>query len=500
MRLAADLRAAVLQAGISGKLTSQSPVESAEDVLIAIQRELETLGKKASRKTHSGAANEKYPPLLIPGNWKWVRLEEILKVQPSNGKSSPENITGKVKNLSLSATTSGSFNAAAIKMVDFDTDTANKYYLKKNDILIQRSNSRELVGTSCVYEGEDDLFVYPDLMMRMHLYDAVNVHYIDYVLKSPLCRGYFSKEAIGTSESMPKINQQTVKNAWIPLPPIEEQRRIVERISELMPIINEYEEVENRLVALKEAFPDNLRDAILQAAFLGQLTEQDGLEDSADLVDEILETKKRLLSVKAISRDNSCKTHPIDPKEDDLPDIPSNWTWVRLGSICSKIGAGSTPSGGSKVYVQSGVKFLREQNIHNSGLMMDGLVYITDEINSSMKGSQVQAKDILVNITGASIGRNALVPDDFDVANVNQHVLIVRLIDDRLRHYIHLCLQSPFIFNQMMDKQMGDKPGLSATKVANFFIPIPPLAEQQRVVERLNAILPLCDALAEGKA
>ena len=130
---------------------------------------------------------------------------------------------------------------------------------------------------------------------------------------------------------------------------------------------------------------------------------------------------------------------------------------------------------------------------------MDGIVFISEETNDSMKGSQVQAKDILVNITGASIGRNALVPDDFDVANVNQHVLIVRLIDERLRHYVHLCLQSPLVFNQMMDKQMGDKPGLSATKVANFVIPIPPLAEQQRIVDQLNAILPLCDELGEEK-
>ena len=83
----------------------------------------------------------------------------------------------------------------------------------------------------------------------------------------------------------------------------------------------------------------------------------------------------------------------------------------------------------------------------------------------------------------------------YNINNVNQHVLIVKLIDDRLRHYIHLCLQSPFIFNQMMDKQMGDKSGLSATRVANFLIPLPPLAEQQRIVERLDAILPLCDEL-----
>lgn len=149
------------------------------------------------------------------------------------------------------------------------------------------------------------------------------------------------------------------------------------------------------------------------------------------------------------------------------------------------------------MYVTQGIKFLREQNVHNSGLLMEGIVFISEQTNDSMRGSQVQAKDILVNITGASIGRNALVPDDFDIANVNQHVLIVRLIDDRLRHYIHLCLQSPLIFNQMMGKQMGDKPGLSATKVANFVIPIPPLSEQQRIVAKLQSILPLCEKLLE---
>ena len=498
MRLATYLRASVLQAAILGKLTSQESEESVEDIFSSIQEEQEVLGERKRLITHNNNDTEdEQPPFSIPENWKWVRLEKILRVQPSNGKSAPENANGRIRNLSLSATTSGYFDSNAIKLVDFDDSIARKYYLKRHDILIQRSNSRELVGTSCIYEGEDDLFIYPDLMMRMHLYSAVDVYYVDLVLKSPMSRDYYSKAAIGTSESMPKINQNTVKRTWVPLPPVKEQQRIVDRINELMPAINEYEEMENRLVALKEAFPGKMRDAVLQAAVLGQLTERVAGEDSSLLVDTILKTKKRLLSEKAIIRDNSCKTQPIDPADNDLPEIPSNWTWVRLGNLCSKIGAGSTPAGGSKVYVKSGIKFLREQNIHNSGLVMDGLVFITDEINASMRGSQVQAMDILVNITGASIGRNALVPDDFDVANVNQHVLIVRLIDDRLRHYIHLCLQSPHIFNQMMDKQMGDKPGLSATKVANFLIPLPPIEEQQRIVDRLNTILPMCDALTD---
>lgn len=226
----------------------------------------------------------------------------------------------------------------------------------------------------------------------------------------------------------------------------------------------------------------DLRDAVFQAAIQGKLSQQLEVDGSAeDLAVSIKREKQKEIAEKLICKDNSCKIAEFNADKIEL-EIPNSWTWVKLGEICEKIGAGSTPSGGAKVYVASGVKFLREQNIQNSGLDYSGLVYISEATNEAMKGSRVRAKDILMNITGASIGRSAIVPDDFDVANVNQHVLVIRLIDSRLRHYIHACFQSPFIFNQMMAKQKGDKPGLSATRVANFYIPLPPLNEQHRIV------------------
>ena len=152
--------------------------------------------------------------------------------------------------------------------------------------------------------------------------------------------------------------------------------------------------------------------------------------------------------------------------------------------MCTKIGAGSTPTGGKAVYVSEGIKFSRSQNVYNDGLRLNDIAYITVETNSKKLGSIVQAKDILLNITGGSIGRCAIVPDDFDIANVNQHVMIIRLVDPAIRQWTHAILISEYIQNLIMDVQVGvSREGLSATKLMNFLIPLPPICEQNRVLD-----------------
>lgn len=498
MRLAADLRAAVLQAAMQGDLCERTD-KDAHDLLFQLkyEKKLSSSSKDKRLFPEETKPDKKYY-YVIPSNWVWTKIGSILSKLTDGTHKTPKYVSNGLKNaikfVSVKDMSGGHLDLTNTKYIS--QEEHNELYKrcdpKLNDILLSKVGT---TGVPAIVNTDEQFSLFVSVALMRFDTTKILPRFLYWLIYSPIVQ----QQAVDNTRGVGNQNWvlDKIANTWIPIPPVEEQALIVGRIEELMPVLNEYEEMENRLITLKEAFPENLRDAILQAAVKGQLTEQDDSEYSAYFVDEILKTKKQMLAEKVISRDNSCKTQPIDESDIDLPEIPSNWTWARLGNLCSKIGAGSTPAGGSKVYVKSGIKFLREQNIHNYGLEMDGLVYITDEINSSMKGSQVKAKDILVNITGASIGRNALVPDDFDVANVNQHVLIVRLIDDRLRHYIHLCLQSPHIFNQMMDKQMGDKPGLSATKVANFLIPIPPLAEQQRIVERLYKLLPLCDTLAD---
>lgn len=133
--------------------------------------------------------------------------------------------------------------------------------------------------------------------------------------------------------------------------------------------------------------------------------------------------------------------------EDEIPfEVPEGWEWGRLNSLSIKIGAGSTPTGGAAVYTTSGIKFIRSQNVYDDGLILNDVAYISEEINHKKAGSIVKPKDVLLNITGGSIGRCALVPDDFDIANVNQHVMIIRLANLELRKYIHSVITLIHIF------------------------------------------------------
>lgn len=235
-----DMKKSILQLAIRGKLVEQRSEEgTGEELYQQIQEEKRRLimaGKIKKEKSLPEIAEDEMP-FEIPESWKWVRLLDIIEEKPANGYS-PKGVDypTNVRNLTLTATTSGRFNPAAFKYVDVQINVDSKYWLRHNDLLIQRSNSRELVGTSCIYDGEDSAYIYPDLMMRLRTISYVNVLYVDYVLKSPLTRSYFMRNATGTSESMPKINQNTVSNTLIPLPPLAEQKRIVARLGELLPL------------------------------------------------------------------------------------------------------------------------------------------------------------------------------------------------------------------------------------------------------------------------
>ena len=301
---------------------------------------------------------------------------------------------------------------------------------------------------------------------------------------------------------MPRVGTETMVNLLVPIPPVAEQIRILEKIREVEPCVDSYASAYQQSEFLNNAFPDALKKSILQQAVQGKLVPQDPADEpAAILLERIHKEKEQLIKTGKIKRDkyesvifrrDNSHYEKLDGVErcidDEIPfEIPENWSWTRLSQLTTKIGAGSTPTGGRAVYLSEGVKFIRSQNVYNDGLRLNDIAYISEETNTKKSGSIVCPKDILLNITGGSIGRCAIVPDDFDVANVNQHVMIIRLINPQLRMWIHTVLISEYVQNMIMDVQVGvSREGLSATKLMGFLIPIPPAAEQNRIMQKIH--------------
>ena len=262
-----------------------------------------------------------------------------------------------------------------------------------------------------------------------------------------------------------------------------------------------------------------LRQKILDLAIHGKLVPQDPSDEPASvLLERIREQKKQMvkegkLKAKDIKNDTiifvgednlhyeKFQDGSVKCIEDEIPfELPEGWAWCRLLPLTIKIGAGSTPTGGAAVYSTSGIKFIRSQNVYDDGLVLTDVAYISEEINQKKSGSIVKPKDILLNITGGSIGRCALVPDDFDIANVNQHVIIIRLVNPELRKYLHDVITSPYIQEQILSRQVGSgRGGLSAETLSTFLIPLPPMNEQVSIIKKLQDCISYTLTIADAQ-
>ncbi|MGL1036588.1 restriction endonuclease subunit S [Vibrio vulnificus] len=239
-----------------------------------------------------------------------------------------------------------------------------------------------------------------------------------------------------------------------------------------------------------------LRELILELAVRGKLVPQDPSDEPASvLLERIAEEKKRLVKDKLIPRTKGLP--PIN--EDEIPiDLPNGWTVVRLGELTSKLGSGSTPRGGKNAYTSEGIPFLRSQNVRNEGIKLDDIAYISEEIHQKMENTKVLPGDVLLNITGASLGRSTIFPSNLVEANVSQHVTIIRLIESQMNQFIHLGILSPLVQQLVWGRQVGMAiEGLSKKVLEMFEFPIPPIAEQHRIVAKVDELMALCDQLEQ---
>ena len=184
------------------------------------------------------------------------------------------------------------------------------------------------------------------------------------------------------------------------------------------------------------------------------------------------------------------------PHYENVPfEVPKGWVWTTIEEICSKIGSGSTPKGSN--YSVKGIPFFRSQNVYNDRLVYDDIKYISEEVHQKMKGTEVLANDLLLNITGGSLGRCAVVPADFNCGNVSQHVCIMRsvLVEPE---YFHALVLSSYFAKSMKITGSG-REGLPKYNLEQMGFPLPPLTEQQRIVTEIEHWFALLGQIEKGK-
>lgn len=483
------LKRRVLELAMTGKLSKyQLGDDKIGDVLDRIIKEKEDLLiKRNGRKDNNIKNRDECENDELPENWTWIRFGEtgLFKKGPFGSALTKfmfvpkSEDTVKVYEQQHAINKKHTLGTYYITREYFE-DSMSGFEVQPGDIIVSCAGT---IGETYIMPEDMEQGIINQALMRVSLipsiYDKFFLYYFDYGLKKAA-----KEESNGSAiKNIPPFN--VMKNWLFPITSIQEQRRIVGNIEKMYQWIDTIDVLQMQYSSDLEV----LKSKIIDAGIQGKLTEQLPEDGTAEeLLERIAKEKKQLIKEKKIK---ATKALP-EITEDEIPfEIPVNWKWVRLADICSKITSGNTPAGGSKggAYVTEGNCFFREQNIYNDGIHYEGMVYITDELLATRENSTVLPQDILLNITGGSIGRCALIPDDFSKGSINQHILIIRVIEPEIRQYIHKCLCSPYYQKLIMGNVVGDKDGFSAGRCKNTLIPLPPIGEQKRIVEKITQIL-----------
>ena len=300
---------------------------------------------------------------------------------------------------------------------------------------------------------------------------------------------------MGEGGAQPNISKDKIVNSLIPLPPLAEQQRIVAKIEELMPLVEEYGKSEERLTALNAEFPDKLRKSILQQAIQGKLTERDPADEPAsELLKRIRAEKERLIKKGKIKKEK-----PLPPiTEEEMPfEIPESWAWVRIGDIWSVINGDRGQNYPAKSTLShAGIPFISALNLNGKTVINDdNLLCLSETQYQKLGNGKLVQGDIVVCIRG-SLGKHGRYP--FEKGAIASSLVILRssLNETVLDNFLMLYLDAPLFFCEIKRFDNGTaQPNLAAKSLEKFQIPLPPLAEQQRIVDRVNELFAICDEL-----
>ena len=498
-----QLKASILQYAMEGKLVKQdSNDEPASILLEKIKAEKEKLVKegkiKKSKKLHAIEEDEK--PFDIPDSWEWVRLEGLATFINGFAYKSKNYVKisknqvirlGNVKNNRLLV------SAKPVYIDDEYAESTSQYRILDNDILFTMTGTRkkrDYFFTLIVKQKDlNSNRMFLNQRVGCLRYILCDPDWLNYILKSPLILDEVFENETGTA-NQGNIGSTKTMGILIPLPPLEEQKRIVAKIEKLMPLVDKYAEAYNRLQKIDGEFKDKLKQTILQYAMEGKLVKQYSNDEPASiLLEKIKAEKEKLVKEGKIKK---TKKLPEITDEEKPFGIPDSWEWTRLGDISNFVGTGMVVPKSK----QSNIKtekykfpYFKMNNIGNwnGNFLLNDLMYI--ENSPIISRYFLKSNEILFNTRNSKelVGKTTVVPNKLtDKIIANNNILRIDLIQNDSAKFINEYLISPVMRNIFWNITTAttNVAAIYQKQLILILVPLPPLAEQKRIVAKIKKL------------
>jgi len=467
---AQDLKNSILQLAIQGKLVEQREEEgTAKELLKNIEAEKKQLIKEGKIKKQKALPEIKEDeiPFDIPESWEWVRLIDLSLFIKAGGDKPKDFLKSKTETHTVPVIANGIQNDGIIGYTKEAT-------IEESCITV---SGRGTIGFSCL---RTEPFTPVVRLLVINISDQLDNKYVQNVLTALLERG------VGTS--IKQLTVPMIEPKLIPLPPLEEQKRIVAKIEELMPYLDKYDVAYSEVEELNKKFPEDMQKSILQYAIQGKLVEQREEDGTAeDLYKQIQEEKKKLIKEGKIKK---TKALP-EITEDEIPfDIPENWKWVRLGDLCNYGKCNSTPSKN----IPKDAWLLDLEDIEkDTGRVLNKKRM--QDVKSTSSKHIFKTGDVLYSKLRPYLNKVVIADED---GYSTSEILPLDFGTYVYNRYAQTVLMSPYFINYTVKCSYGVKmPRLGTTDGQIAVFPLPPLEEQKRIVEKVDELIPYASQLAK---
>ncbi len=504
-----QLKNSILQMAVQGKLVPQDPNDEPASVLLErIRKEKEQLikeGKIKKEKNPSyifrGADNLPYEkvgknepvcsiaeevPFEIPDTWEWARLGTVIELQSGQDMTPDKyNDCGKGIPYITGASNIENGNVLINRWTEY-----GRAFAYCGDILL---TCKGTVGTMAVLQ-EPQVHIARQIMAIRPI-SELYVPYIQLVLETLV------EDLKAAAKSMiPGIAREDVLQSLFPVPPVSEQKRIVQKVSELSPCLEQYAAADTKLLSLNTAFPEALKKSILQEAVQGKLVPQDPTDEPASiLLERIRAEKEQLIKAGKIKRDkhesvifrrDNSHYEKLDGIErcidDEIPfEIPDSWAWTSVGEVCTNIQYGSSQKSSST----GKFAVLRMGNLQNGRIVLDKLVYTSD--SKEIEKYPLEYNDLLFNRTNSKelVGKVAIYKSEIPAIYAGYLVRLHPILIDS--DYLNYVMQSQYywIYCQNVRSDAIGQSNINAEKLKRFIFPLPPLQEQKRIANQISCVM-----------